>query len=181
MTEISKRLKVNLKNIKRPIKGVLPKRITRDTYGLEIPLRVFSRIKYDCNVYYTGKDKDIVITNEQQFLELLKEHEVPEKTVTFEKIEKPIDIPNSQEINVEPDTEEIFKELESDNIVAEAREEYLKCAQEETDNQLLNDISVYEEKTEATEQLEEQVEEIPITTKDGATVGVRKNNKRNRR
>ncbi len=50
MTEISKRLKVNLKNIRRPIKGVLPKRITRDVYDLEIPLRVFSRIKYDCNV-----------------------------------------------------------------------------------------------------------------------------------
>lgn len=168
MTEVSKRLKVNLKNVKRPINGVLPKKITRDVIGIEIPLRVFSRIKYDCNVYYTGKDKDVVIVNEQQFLELLKENEVSEKAVTFEKVEKPIDIPNSLEINVVSDTEEIFRELESDNIVAEAKKEYIKCAQEETDNQLLNNIIVYEEENT------EEVEETPTTTKDNNTTGSRK-------
>ncbi len=48
---------------------------------------------------------------------------------------------------------------------------------ENTDNE---QITEYIEKAYEEENTE-QVEEIPITTKDGATVGVRKNNKRNRR
>lgn len=176
MTEISKRLKVNLKNIRRPIKGVLPKRITRDTYGLEIPLRVFSRIKYDCNVYYAGKDKDIVITNEQQFLELLKEHEVPEKTVTFEKVEEPVSISEPENINLDVNMEESTTPEEV-AIPAIDIDQNTKDTVENTDNE---QITEYIEKAYEEENTE-QVEEIPITTKDGATVGVRKNNKRNRR
>ena len=176
MTEISKRLKVNLKNIRRPIKGVLPKRITRDTYGLEIPLRVFSRIKYDCNVYYAGKDKDVVITNEQQFLELLKEHEVPEKTVTFEKVEEPVSISEPENINLDVNMEESTTPEEV-AIPAIDIDQNTKDTVENTDNE---QITEYIEKAYEEENTE-QVEEIPITTKDGATVGVRKNNKRNRR
>ena len=176
MTEISKRLKVNLKNIRRPIKGVLPKRITRDTYGLEIPLRVFSRIKYDCNVYYTGKDKDVVITNEQQFLELLNEYEVPEKTVTFEKVEEPDSISGPENINLDVNMEESTTPEEV-AIPAIDIDQNTKDTVENTDNE---QITEYIEKAYEEENTE-QVEEIPITTKDGATVGVRKNNKRNRR
>ncbi len=176
MTEISKRLKVNLKNIRRPIKGVLPKRITRDVYDLEIPLRVFSRIKYDCNVYYAGKDKDIVITNEQQFLELLKEHEVPEKTVTFEKVEEPVSISEPENINLDVNMEESTTPEEV-AIPAIDIDQNTKDTVENTDNE---QITEYIEKAYEEENTE-QVEEIPITTKDGATVGVRKNNKRNRR
>lgn len=176
MTEISKRLKVNLKNIRRPIKGVLPKRITRDVYGLEIPLRVFSRIKYDCNVYYAGKDKDVVITNEQQFLELLKEHEVPEKTVTFEKVEKPVFISEPENINLDVNMEESTTPEEV-AIPAIDIDQNTKDTVKNTDNE---QITEYIEKAYEEENTE-QVEEIPITTKDGATVGVRKNNKRNRR
>ena len=177
MTEISKRLKVNLKNIRRPIKGVLSKRITRDTYGIEIPLRVFSRIKYDCNVYYAGKDKDIVITNEQQFLELLNEYEVPEKTVTFEKVEEHVSVSEPENINLDINTEEstIPEEVA---ILAIDIDQNTKDTVENTDNE---QITEYIEKAYEEENTE-QVEEIPITTRDGATtVGVRKNNKRNRR
>lgn len=186
MTEISKRLKVNLKNVKRPINGVLPKKITRDVIGIEIPLRVFSRIKYDCNVYYAGKDKDIVITNEQQFLELLKENEVAEKPV----IDVEPEVIDMTKISMENNTlecpifQEVLKEANDEKVIEglnKVCEEYTKQVEEttitpeETDNQLLNNISVYEEENT------EQVEETPITTKDGATVGVRKNNKRNNR
>lgn len=174
MTEVSKKLKVNLKNIRRPIIGILPnKKITKDVIGIEIPLRVFSRIKYDCNVYHARNNKEIVITNEQQFLELLETCNVHKDTVTFEKVEKPVSIPFNKE--VKPVTTEI---LEADNNTINANEDHIKNDQEEHITTNIPDST--ESKTERVFEQIEEVEES-ITTKDNNTVGVRKNNKKNRR
>lgn len=180
MTEVSKKLKVNLRNIKRPIRGVLPKNITKDVVGIEIPLRVYSRIKYDCNVFYDEKDKEVVITNEQQFLQLLlKESKVSEKTVSFEETKIPVTIPADQESNtdIEPDVVETDKNLEETNTsVQPAEEEILK----EADDTKLDEVTEYFNEVESTDV--EQVEETPITTKDSNNTTVsRKNNKRNNR
>lgn len=66
------RLTCNLRNIKRPIRGLfVGKTIVRDELGVEIPLRIYSRIKRDCNVFAVIDGKEYIIPTEAEFKKLL--------------------------------------------------------------------------------------------------------------
>ena len=66
------RLTCNLRNIKRPIRGLfVGKTIVRDELGVEIPLRIYSRIKKDCNVFAVIDGKEYIIPTEAEFKKLL--------------------------------------------------------------------------------------------------------------
>lgn len=66
------RLTCNLRNIKRPIRGLfVGKTIVRDELGVEIPLRIYSRIKRDCNVFALIDGKEYIIPTEAEFKKLL--------------------------------------------------------------------------------------------------------------
>lgn len=66
------RLTCNLRNVKRPIRGLfVGKTIVRDELGVEIPLRIYSRIKRDCNVFAVIDGKEYIIPTETEFKKLL--------------------------------------------------------------------------------------------------------------
>lgn len=66
------RLTCNLRNVKRPIRGLfVGKTIVRDELGVEIPLRIYSRIKRDCNVFAVIDGKEYIIPTEAEFKKLL--------------------------------------------------------------------------------------------------------------
>ncbi len=66
------RLTCNLRNVKRPIRGLfVGKTIVRDELGIEIPLRIYSRIKRDCNVFAVIDGKEYIIPTEAEFKKLL--------------------------------------------------------------------------------------------------------------
>lgn len=66
------RLTCNLRNVKRPIRGLfVGKTIVRDELGVEIPLRIYSRIKRDCNVFAVIDGKEYIIPTEAEFNKLL--------------------------------------------------------------------------------------------------------------
>lgn len=66
------RLTCNLRNVKRPIRGLfVGKTIVRDELGVEIPLRIYSRIKRDCNVFAVIDGKEYIIPTEEEFKKLL--------------------------------------------------------------------------------------------------------------
>lgn len=66
------RLTCNLRNVKRPIRGLfIGKTIVRDELGVEIPLRIYSRIKRDCNVFAVIDGKEYIIPTEEEFKKLL--------------------------------------------------------------------------------------------------------------
>ena len=66
------RLTCNLRNIKRPIRGLfVGKTIVRDELGVEIPLRIYSRINRDCNVFAVIDGKEYIIPTEAEFKKLL--------------------------------------------------------------------------------------------------------------
>ena len=65
------RLTCNLRNVKRPIRGLfVGKTIVRDELGVEIPLRIYSRIKRDCNVFAVIDGKEYIIPTEAEFKKL---------------------------------------------------------------------------------------------------------------
>ena len=74
------RLTCNLRNVKRPIRGLfVGKTIVRDELGVEIPLRIYSRIKRDCNVFAVIDGKEYIIPTEAEFKKLLLRADNPLK------------------------------------------------------------------------------------------------------
>lgn len=74
------RLTCNLRNVKRPIRGLfVGKTIVRDELGVEIPLRIYSRIKRDCNVFAVIDGKEYIIPTEAEFKKLLLKADTKEE------------------------------------------------------------------------------------------------------
>lgn len=117
------RLTCNLRNVKRPIRGLfVGKTIVRDELGVEIPLRIYSRIKRDCNVFAVIDGKEYIIPTEAEFKKLLlkadskeekEQLDVTEETVNdiphVDSVVNTIDIPVSEDenINLVEDTDTI--------------------------------------------------------------------------
>lgn len=94
---MSEKLLCNIRNVKRPIVGLIPgKRIVRDELGIELACRQYMRIKRDCNVFAVINGDEYIIPTGEAFNKYLEEftnnpdnadvsEPVPE-TVTEEKI-----------------------------------------------------------------------------------------------
>ena len=147
------RLTCNLRNVKRPIRGLfVGKTIVRDELGVEIPLRIYSRIKRDCNVFAVINGKEYIIPTEAEFKKLLlkanskEQLDVAEEPVNddiphVDSVVNTIDIPTPEEENINPveDTdaitsvsveipeetveEEVPETVEEENNVEESTEE----------------------------------------------------------
>lgn len=89
------RLTCNLKNIKRPIRGLIPgKTIVRDELGVEIALRMYTRIKKDCNVFAVIDGKEYIIPTEAEFKKLLLRADNPVKEETIYEAPSGMVLPN---------------------------------------------------------------------------------------
>lgn len=85
------RLTCNLRNIKRPIRGLfVGKTIVRDELGVEIPLRIYSRIKRDCNVFAVIDGKEYIIPTEAEFKKLLLKADSKEEREILNVTEEPV-------------------------------------------------------------------------------------------
>lgn len=85
------RLTCNLRNVKRPIRGLfVGKTIVRDELGVEIPLRIYSRIKRDCNVFAVIDGKEYIIPTEAEFKKLLLKADSKEEREILNVTEEPV-------------------------------------------------------------------------------------------
>lgn len=85
------RLTCNLRNVKRPIRGLfVGKTIVRDELGIEIPLRIYSRIKRDCNVFAVIDGKEYIIPTEAEFKKLLLKADSKEEREILNVTEEPV-------------------------------------------------------------------------------------------
>lgn len=85
------RLTCNLRNVKRPIRGLfVGKTIVRDELGVEIPLRIYSRIKRDCNVFAVIDGKEYIIPTEAEFKKLLLKADSKEEREILNITEEPV-------------------------------------------------------------------------------------------
>ena len=85
------RLTCNLRNVKRPIRGLfVGKTIVRDELGEEIPLRIYSRIKRDCNVFAVIDGKEYIIPTEAEFKKLLLKADSKEEREILNVTEEPV-------------------------------------------------------------------------------------------
>lgn len=85
------RLTCNLRNVKRPIRGLfVGKTIVRDELGVEIPLRIYSRIKRDCNVFAVIDGKEYIIPTEAEFKKLLLKAGSKEEREILNVTEEPV-------------------------------------------------------------------------------------------
>lgn len=156
------RLTCNLRNIKRPIRGLfVGKTIVRDELGVEIPLRIYSRIKRDCNVFAVIDGKEYIIPTEAEFKKLLLKADTKkargltkpimyvadskEERETLNVTEEPVSsIPH---VIVEDENANLTEE--SDNAITEASAEVPEEVVEEEHEAVEEEANV-EESTEET-------------------------------
>ena len=140
------RLTCNLRNVKRPIRGLfVGKTIVRDELGVEIPLRIYSRIKRDCNVFAVIDGKEYIIPTEAEFKKLLLKADSKEERETLNVTEEPVSsIPH---VMVEDENANLTEE--SDDVITEASVEVPEEVVEEEPEAVEEETNV-EESTEET-------------------------------
>ena len=154
------RLTCNLRNVKRPIRGLfVGKTIVRDELGVEIPLRIYSRIKRDCNVFAVIDGKEYIIPTEAEFKKLLLKADTKEARgltkpimyVADTKEEKEIlnvtEEPVSSVPHIMVENENCTPAEESDNVITTASVEVPEEVVEE-EPEIVEEETNVEESTE---------------------------------
>ncbi len=138
------RLTCNLRNVKRPIRGLfVGKTIVRDELGVEIPLRIYSRIKRDCNVFAVIDGKEYIIPTEAEFKKLLLKADSKEEREIFNATEEPV-----------PSIPHVMVEDENTNLT-EGSDGVITTASVEVPEEEVEEPEVVEEETNVEESTEE--------------------------
>ena len=157
------RLTCNLRNVKRPIRGLfIGKTIVRDELGVEIPLRIYSRIKRDCNVFAVIDGKEYIIPTEAEFKKLLLKADSKEEREIFNATEEPV-----------PSIPHVMVEDENTNLT-EGSDGVITTASVEVPEEEVEEPEVVEEENNVEESTEE-VEEPAVKPQQ-----YNKNNRKNK-